>query len=114
MRKSARVSLVLMGVAALAACNREPQTKRDVYTSREDCLADWGNKPEDCKPATEPRHASNGFWYGPIYPIPFGYGNAWRGGTGGPSHAIGSSAVRSGSSSVSRGGFGSSARSSGG
>jgi hypothetical protein len=115
MRKSAQVTLVLAGLAALSACSRQPETKRDVYASREDCLADWGNKPEDCKPATEPRHASNGFWYGPIYPIPFGYGNAWRGGAGGPSHAIGSSSMgRAGSSSVSRGGFGSSARSSGG
>jgi uncharacterized protein YgiB involved in biofilm formation len=105
-KSSSRVTLVLIGVAALAGCSEE---RRDVYASREKCLADWGNKPEDCKPATEPRHASSGFWYGPIYPIPFGLssGNAWRSGAPGGSHAIGTSGVT-------RGGFGSTAHSSGG
>ena len=85
MRKSTAVTLVVCGVAALSGCNREAQTRRDVYASRQDCLADWGNKPEDCKPATEQRHASSGFWYGPVYPIPFGFssGNAWRSGAPG-------------------------------
>jgi uncharacterized protein YgiB involved in biofilm formation len=112
MRKaSARVTLVLIGVAALSGCGHGQEQRRDVYASREDCLADWGNKPEDCKPATEPRHASSGFWYGPIYPIPFGYssGAAWTNGARGGSHALGSSAA-----GVSRGGFGASARSAGG
>ncbi len=109
MRKSSAVTLVVCGVAALSGCSREPQTRRDVYASQQDCLADWGNKPEDCKPATEARHASSGFWYGPIYPIPFGSsaGNAWSGGAPGGSHAIGTSGVT-------RGGFGSTAHSSGG
>jgi uncharacterized protein YgiB involved in biofilm formation len=116
MRKaSARVTLALIGVAALAGCGRGEEQRRDVYASREDCLADWGNKAEDCKPASEPRHASSGFWYGPIYPIPFGSssGAAWTRGARGGSRAIGSSGV-SPSPGVSRGGFGSSARSSGG
>jgi uncharacterized protein YgiB involved in biofilm formation len=111
MRKSsARVTLVLIGVAALTACSDEQEKRRDVYATREDCLADWANKPEDCKPATEARHAQQGFWYGPIYPIAFGTssGNAWTGsGVRSGSHALGSS-------TVSRGGFGSSAHSSGG
>lgn len=111
MRKSsARVTLVLIGVATLAACGDEQEKRRDVYATREDCLADWANKPEDCKPATEARHAQHGFWYGPIYPIPFGTssGSAWTGsGVRSGSHALGSS-------TVSRGGFGSSAHSSGG
>jgi uncharacterized protein YgiB involved in biofilm formation len=113
LRKSIHVTLVLIGVAALAGCGREAEKRRDVYASREDCLSDWGNKPEDCKPASEPRHASQGFWYGPMYPIPFGYsrGGAWtpRSGT----HAIGASSAGT-SGSVSRGGFGASSRSSGG
>jgi uncharacterized protein YgiB involved in biofilm formation len=115
MRKSARVTLVLIGVAALWGCAKEQERRRDVYASREDCLADWGHQPEDCNRATEPRHASSGFWYGPIYPIPFGYsgGSAWTNGARGGSHAIGSSGV-SPAPGVSRGGFGSSARSSGG
>ena len=68
LRKSSRVTLVLAGIAALCACSSEDDQRRDVYKSREDCLADWANKPEDCKRATEPRHASSGFWYGPTYP----------------------------------------------
>jgi hypothetical protein len=112
LRKSSRVTLVLVGVASLAACSGEDDRRRDVYKTREDCLADWGNKPEDCKPATDPRHASSGFFYGPIYPYrSFGSGSSWTQG----SRALGSSSVRAGSSgSVSRGGFGSSARASGG
>jgi len=109
-KSSTRVTLVLIGMAALAGCGREE--RRDVYATREDCLADWNNKPGDCKPATEGRHASQGFWYGPVYPVPWGHSSFSRG----SSRSIGSSGSHSGSgsSSVSRGGFGSSAHSSGG
>jgi hypothetical protein len=115
LRRSSRVTLVLIGVASLAGCGRTQDERRDVYKTREDCLADWANKPEDCKPATEPRHAANGFWYGPIYPIPFGYssGSSWSQGVSGGSHAIGSTGGGS-SAGISRGGFGSTAHSSGG
>ena len=112
-KSSTRVTLVLIGVAALtAACQRAEEQRRDVYATREDCLADWGHKPEDCRPATEARHAAHGFWYGPLYPIPRSYSGSsgWTPRSG--ARAIGSSSA--GSSSVSRGGFGSSARSSGG
>jgi uncharacterized protein YgiB involved in biofilm formation len=111
MRKSsARVTLALIGVAALAGCDSSEEQRRDVYATREDCLADWGNKAEDCKPATEARHASQGFWYGPFYGIPHAYSSSsgWTPRSG--ARAIGSSSR----SSVSRGGFGSSAHSSGG
>ncbi len=115
LRRSSRVTLVLVGVASLAACDRADEQRRDVYKTREDCLADWGNKPEDCKPATEPRHASSGFWYGPIYPLRYGYssGQSWTQGARSGSHAIGSASPGH-AGSVSRGGFGSSAHSSGG
>jgi uncharacterized protein YgiB involved in biofilm formation len=108
-KSSLRVTLVLAGVAALAGCDQE---RRDVYATREDCLADWGNKAEDCRPATEPAHASRGFWYGPSYRIPFGHSSShWVSGT----RSIGSARAGSSSSShVSRGGFGSTAHSSGG
>ena len=108
LRKSSRVTLVLAGVAAISACSSQDDQRRDVYKSREDCLADWANKPEDCKPATNPKHAASGFWYGPTYPYSSYSGRGtWSDGT-----RIGSRAVSS--SSVSRGGFGSSAHSSGG
>jgi uncharacterized protein YgiB involved in biofilm formation len=103
-KSSTRVTLVLIGLAGLAGCGNDD--RRDVYASREDCLADWGNKPEDCTPATEPRHSSRGFFYGPSY----------RHGSSGSSYGSRSSGSSSrsysSSSSTSRGGFGSSARSS--
>ena len=113
LRRSSQVTLVLIGVASLAACSRTEE-RHDVYKSREDCLADWANKPEDCKPATEPRHASSGFWYGPMYYGHSGFfGSGWSSRGSGGTHAIGSSGGSSGSS-ISRGGFGSSAHASGG
>ena len=64
----ARVTLVLIGLAGLAGCGDE---RRDVYATREDCLADWGNKPEDCTPATDSRHAGRGFFYGPAHSVSY-------------------------------------------
>ena len=118
LRRSSRVTLVLVGVASvasLAGCSRGEEQRRDVYKSRQDCLADWGNKPEDCNPATQPRHAASGFWYGPMYYAHSGFfgGTGWSSSGGGGAHALGSSGGSSGSS-ISRGGFGSSAHSSGG
>jgi uncharacterized protein YgiB involved in biofilm formation len=114
LRRSSRVTLVLLGVASLAACSRAEEERRDVYKTREDCLADWGNKPEDCNPATQPRHASSGFWYGPMYYARSGFfgGSGWSSSGGG--HSIGHASSSAGASSVSRGGFGSTAHSSGG
>lgn len=105
-RKSSRsITLVLVGVAALAGCTEQ---RRDMYATREDCLADWGNKPEDCIPAN-PGHGAGGVYYGPSYNVPW-----WRGTTshisGSRSHAVSSVSSRS----VSRGGFGGSAHASGG
>ena len=116
-KSSSRVTLVLIGLAGLAGCGDDP---RDVYASREDCLADWGNKPEDCTPATDPGHASHGYFYGPAV-----VHRSWGSRSSSPSRSWSSSSSRpssSGSSrsstswgssgSSSRGGFGSSGRSS--
>ena len=54
-KSSGRVTLVLIGVAALGGCGGD-DARRDVYATREDCLADWGTKPEECTAATEERH----------------------------------------------------------
>jgi uncharacterized protein YgiB involved in biofilm formation len=107
-KSSSRVTLVLIGLGALSGCgDGEDDVRKDVYKTREDCLADWANKPEDCKPATDPRHAAGGFWYGPAYPYrSSGSGSTW---TSAGRHSVGS--VTSG---VSRGGFGSSGLSSSG
>jgi uncharacterized protein YgiB involved in biofilm formation len=109
-KSSGQVTLVLIGVAALAGCSEDGQ-RRDVYATREDCLADWGNKPQDCTPATETRH--RGFYYGPYYGYSSGSGSSWNRSSS-SSRSIGSSGSGSSSSSVSRGGFGSSSRSSSG
>lgn len=107
-KSSGRVTLVLIGVAALTGCG-EDDKRRDVYATREDCLADWSNKPQDCTPATENRHRGTGYFYGPVYPYSSrSSGSTWTSG------ARGSRSIGSSSSGVSRGGFGSSARSSGG
>jgi hypothetical protein len=115
-KSSTRVTLVLIGVAALCACGKNGEQRRDVYASKEDCLADWSHKPEDCTPATEPRHAGSGFFYGPAYAMGAmnswrsGGGSSWTGNAGPGSRSIGSSSP----GSPTRGGFGSSGRSSGG
>jgi uncharacterized protein YgiB involved in biofilm formation len=114
MRKSSKVTLVLIGLAALGGCGG---SKQDVYASREDCLADWSHKPEDCKPSTNPRHGGMGYFVGPLVASNlWGRGfSSWgdSSGSSSSSRSFRSSSSSSGSS-VSRGGFGSSSRSSGG
>ena len=117
-KSSSRVTLVLIGVAALGGCGEEK--RQDVYATREDCLADWGNKPEDCKPSTNPKHAGLGYFMGPMVAVPglfgrsLGSGDSSGASTSRSRFGSSSSSSSSRSSSVSRGGFGSSSRSSGG
>ena len=109
-KSSSRVTLVLVGVAALAGCGRADDQRRDVYASREDCLADWGNKPQDCTPATDDRHRGGGYFWGPLYAYhAFGGNRGWTSAARSGSRAIGST-----SSHVSRGGFGASGHAAGG
>ena len=104
-RSSGRVTLVLIGAAtvaaALSSCSKE-EIRRNVYASKQDCLADWGNKPTDCEPAYD-RPTGNGattHYYG----RPYSYSGA------SPSRA----GKTIGSTATSRGGFGSSGHSSSG
>lgn len=106
-RSSSQVTLVLIGAAALGTgvtgCSRE-EIRRDVYASKADCLADWGNTPQDCEPAYD-RPTGNGHvthYYGRPY--------TFTGDGSSPSR----SGKTIGSSTVSRGGFGSSGHSSSG
>ena len=71
-KSSSQVTLVLIGAAALGAslsgCSQE-EVRRDVYASKADCLADWGNTPKDCEPAYD-RPTGNGavtHYYGRPY-----------------------------------------------
>ena len=105
-KSSGRVTLVLIGAAALTAgltgCSKE-DVRRDVYASKADCLADWGHSPADCEPAYD-RPTGNGattHYYG----RPYSY-------SGGSSPSLSGKTI--GSSTVSRGGFGSSGHSASG
>lgn len=108
-RSSGTVTLVLIGVAGLAGCADE---RRDVYATREDCLADWGNKPEDCTPSTDSKHAGRGFFYGPLYAHRGFSGSGWNRSTGTFTSRASSRSIGSTGTGSSRGGFGSSSRSS--
>ena len=111
-RRSARISLVILGAVALAACGDDAE-RRDLYTSKQDCAKDWGDETK-CEAA--PGHATGGrtgmHYWGPAYST-----SGFR--STSSEHAVGSvSSARPGSHSVgtshvSRGGFGSSASSHG-
>ena len=99
---------MLIGAAAivsLTGCAKD-EMRRDVYANKEDCLADWGNSPQDCEPAYDHPHSrgANTAYYGRSYP--------YYGGSASPSRS--GKTIGSKSSSVSRGGFGSSGHSASG
>jgi hypothetical protein len=132
-KRSAAITLVLAG--SLSGCG-EPVPQRDVYTSADDCRRDWGQEQQACEPVRDGRFSPTWF-YGPAY-----YGESWPSGRpkssasaveavhlqrpasvarapsrtfSGRSSTSGISRSTSGpsrSSTTSRGGFGSSARSS--
>ncbi|MBL8524223.1 MAG: hypothetical protein JNN20_11080 [Betaproteobacteria bacterium] len=110
-KSSSSVTLVLIGAAALTAglsgCSKE-EVRRDVYASKADCLADWGNTPTDCEPAYDrpTGHGGTTHYYGRPY--------TYSGGSSTSASRSGSSSRAIGSSTTSRGGFGSSGRSSSG
>jgi hypothetical protein len=105
-KSSARVTLVLLGAAAIAGCGDSGLSTpehRDVYASKEDCLADWRD-PKECEegPAQDTGGRRRSYWYGPSYST----GSSWGGGYhAGPPRA-GSSAL--GTHGTTRGGFGAS------
>jgi uncharacterized protein YgiB involved in biofilm formation len=106
-KSSSHITLVLIGLAGaglLSGCGGS-ETRRDVYATKEDCLADWGNDPSSCVQAADrPRTSSGAYHY---YGRPYAFDGR---------SAIGSTGARSSraisTSSVSRGGFGSSGHSS--
>lgn len=114
-KRSAAITLVLAG--SLGGCS-EPAPQRDVYTSLADCQRDWAAQGQQCEPVRDGRYR-DGWYYGPSY-----YGPAWPSGQPRPSANavdVSRTATRSSrtwfgggrsSSTTSRGGFGSSGRSS--
>ncbi len=139
-RRSAAITLVLAGGAALSGCG-SPVEQRDAYSSLQSCVKDWNNAAL-CEPVRDGSYAQS-YFYGPPY---YGRGttyslfgrtrypaiepsanamDAQRLPTGSVARSpVGALAMRSGSSSslrlssssstgsVSRGGFGSTGRAS--
>ncbi|TMG85270.1 MAG: hypothetical protein E6H67_03275 [Betaproteobacteria bacterium] len=108
-KSSSRITLVFLGAAALAACGQEGDgLRRDVYTSKDDCLKDWGDElkcEEQSAPPGGVRHGA--YWYGPAYRSgQFGSSGSSRPGGSVDSARPGSRAVAT--SHVSHGGFGAS------
>jgi uncharacterized protein YgiB involved in biofilm formation len=108
-KSSARVTLVLLGAAALASCAQEESTlRRDLYSNKEDCLKDWGDEQKCAEQSSPGRTGSGyhgGYWYGPFYRSGE-HGSSSIGRSHGTidSARPGSHAV--GTSHISRGGFG--------
>ena len=69
-RASTRISLVLIGTAALSACEQPPPSMaRDHYATVEDCAADWG-RPESCDRVQSSGYPGAGFIFrGPPYAV---------------------------------------------
>ncbi len=69
-KSSSRVTLVLLGAAALASCGQEDALRRDLYAKKDDCVKDWGDEQ---KCAEQPAPAGTGggphgaYWFGPSY-----------------------------------------------
>ena len=106
-RATATLTLVLIG-STLHGCGDEEETAaRDVYKTRADCQRDWGDDAANCEPQTSGPHA--GLFYGPLlFGMASGFGRNRGAATLPPRQ--GSSAIGTTPAPVSRGGFGSSAR----
>ncbi len=107
-RRSAHISLVILGAVALSGCGDDAE-RRDLYSSKRDCVQDWGDETKcETAPASATGSRSGTHYWGPVYS-----GSSYRSGNssvGSVSSArTGSRAV--GTSHVSRGGFGSSSSS---
>lgn len=111
-KRSLRITLVLIGAAGLTALSgcgrREADKMQNIYANREDCLADWGNKPEDCQLAANEHHRRMGYYYGPSYSSGSTYTRGGYSSSRPGSRSIGSTPT----GSPSRGGFGSTGRAS--
>jgi hypothetical protein len=100
-KSSTRITLVLLGAAALASSCGAPDStpRRSQYATREDCLADWG-EPKECEEqvVTQGDGSRRRVYVG---------GSSWGGGSRG-NWGSGSHGGGHAGGSTTRGGFGSS------
>jgi hypothetical protein len=119
MKRSKKIALVIIASVTLTSCgSKTQQTQRDVYTTKEQCVDDWGEK--DCEDTGTSGASINHTYMGPHY---FNYGGVpyfFPRGSSSTSEPVNGSSVprfKSGithssgafhtiSSSVARGGFG--------
>ena len=108
-KSSSNITLVLIGAATVTAtltgCGYE-ETRRDIYSNKQDCLADGGNDPKDCEPAYDRRTGNPAITQ--YYGRPYG----WSGDSTSLSPSRSGKTI--GSTTVSRGGFGASGHSASG
>jgi hypothetical protein len=132
-KRSAAITLVLAGSATLGGCG-SPVEQRDAYASLKDCVKDWSDTSL-CEPVKDGRYSTS-YMYGPPYYANSGWSFFGRNRTVSSPNAMEATRLQpgsvassplaaratrmgvsgGGSSSISRGGFGSSghASSSGG
>jgi uncharacterized protein YgiB involved in biofilm formation len=111
-KSSARVTLVLLGAAALASCSQDESTlQRDLYDTKEDCLKDWGDElkcAEQSSPGPTGSSYRGGYWYGPMY-RPGQHGSSAIARSHGTVDSARPGSHSVGTAHISRGGFGGSA-----
>jgi uncharacterized protein YgiB involved in biofilm formation len=111
-KKSASITLVLIGAAvSLGGCG-ETHERRDVYANQKDCVADWGDEKK-CEQAPGTHSSGSHFYYGPRY-YPGQFGSNTQTHSNGTTLAPRPNSKAIGSTHIARGGFGSSGRSGGG
>ncbi len=115
MKRSRRIALTIMASLALTACDDDQSTLQALYNSQQECIEDWGI--DECE-ADDDSH-----WHGPHYYYHNGRHHYYSKKAGGASVPVADSssisklsagaapthATSTRATSVSRGGFGSSA-----
>jgi hypothetical protein len=123
MKRSKKIALVIIASVTLTSCgSNTQQTQRDVYSTKEQCADDWGDK--DCEDAGTSGSSGGHYFMGPHYYAYGGRSYYFPRGSSGSSEPVQATSLprfksglsrasgvsRTISSSVSRGGFGHFAR----
>ncbi|QDH83687.1 hypothetical protein [Achromobacter phage Motura] len=99
MKRSAKITLVLLGTMALTACgdgNESRQTTRQQYKSMADCQREWGTDSRNCTTS------SSGHFFGPLYFWNHSTGTPMVVGAGGETRAVPNAYANPANSAVAR------------